>query len=148
MFLLSDVLVDVSNRAEFKHRCRLLQLPSLRDDADAANNIPAQPRSRWFYWMAHCLANGYVVVLECGRLWGHIVTRKNPWRGICRRFDWHCGRLEKAPWNFRKREAYKFGLFVVVTIFVFGHNWRRDVSSSFSGMASDKELTCITKEYW
>jgi hypothetical protein len=68
-------------------------------------------RSRLFYFWSRVLANLYVVVLEFGRLYGHIL-RKDFWM-ICKRFDWHCGRLTNAPRNFRKREAYKFALFWV-----------------------------------
>ena len=57
----------------------------------------------------------YVVVLECGRIWGHL-SRKNLWHGFCHRFDWHCGRLVHARRNFRRREAYKFALFIALFI--------------------------------
>lgn len=104
-FLAADFVVDFINRAEYQHRCSLLQ----------------ERRSRLFYFFAHILANLYVVVLECGRLWGH-VTRKDgyAWSVMCHRFDWHCGRLANAPRNFRKREAFKFGLFVVILLNEFG----------------------------
>jgi glycosyltransferase involved in cell wall biosynthesis len=110
-FLIADILVDMSNRDEYRHRCGLLQPLGNKD-------TKKWERSRWFYFAAHVLANGYVVVLECGRLWGHL-QRPKPWRYICRRFDWHCGRLERAPGNFRRREACKFVLFCSMAIVEF-----------------------------
>jgi glycosyltransferase involved in cell wall biosynthesis len=110
-FLIADVLVDMSDRAEFRRRCGLLQPLEETDQSK-------WERSPWFYFAAHVLANGYVVALECGRLWGHL-QRPKPWRYICRRFDWHCGRLERAPHNFRGREARKFVLFFSMAIVEF-----------------------------
>jgi hypothetical protein len=33
---------------------------------------------------------------------------------MTKRFDWHCGRLPRAPANFRRCELYKFAGFIVV----------------------------------
>lgn len=99
-----DFLVDVSQQAEFKHRCQLL-----RDPKDKDINFE---RSLLFYYASHLLSNLYVVVLECGRLYGHI-KRMDLHHGIFRRFDWHCGQLVNSPQNFRRREGMKFSFFVV-----------------------------------
>lgn len=98
IFLSSDFLVDFFNRSEYKHRCDLL----------------GDKRCCMFYFTAHILANIYVVILECGRLYGHL-TRFNL-SGLFHRFDWHCARLERAPLNFRKREALKFLIFCVLVL--------------------------------
>lgn len=89
-FVLVDVIVDCSNRNEYQHRCGLLKYG----------------RHPLFYFLSHILANIYVIVLECGRLWGHLKRRNLSC--VCHRFDWHCGRLPNAPHDFRKREALKF----------------------------------------
>jgi hypothetical protein len=120
-FLAADFVVDFSNRAEYKHRC--LQLQGQGDIKSADSHL--LERSRLFYFSAHVLANMYVVVLECGRLWGHI-ARMDPWNGIFQRFDWHCGRLANAPRNFRKREMYKFGLFVAILVYELSGYWHSD----------------------
>lgn len=135
-FLLADFVVDISNRTEYKHRCLQLQSNQPTDSS------LLEQRSRLFYFLAHCLANMYVIVLECGRLWGH-VTRKDPWQGLCHRFDWHCGRLENAPRNFRKREAYKFGLFLAVLVYEFG--WHIG-SNSCAYSWKDLALTMIARK--
>jgi hypothetical protein len=116
-FFAADVFVDLS---EYQHRCLTLR-GQQGDNNNNNNNNPSKSttplpldRSHFFYMSAHILANLYVNVLECGRLWGHL-KRAEPLQGLCHRFDWHCGRLEKAPGNFRKREACKFVLFVGIT---------------------------------
>ncbi|KAL3945210.1 MAG: hypothetical protein SGBAC_000683 [Bacillariaceae sp.] len=100
MFVLVDVIVDCSNRDEYRHRCSLLK----------------NERHTLFYFMAYILANIYVIVLECGRLWGHLKRLKLTC--ICHRFDWHCGRLPNAPYNFRKREVLKFSGFCICLVLV------------------------------
>lgn len=107
--MLADFVVDRCNTSEYQHRCLLLQKCKEYNDADRS----MWRRSTAFYTVAHMLANLYVVVLESGRLWGHC-TRLEPWYGFCQRFDWHCGRLPNARANFRRREACKFLLFVVI----------------------------------
>ncbi|KAL7581040.1 hypothetical protein ACA910_005845 [Epithemia clementina (nom. ined.)] len=104
----ADVLVEISNRHEFRHRKRLLLG---RDDAF----------SPFFYHGAHWLANFYVVVLESGRLYGHW-TRGEIFKNARRRFDWHCGRLPNASANFVRREKTKFFLFCIISLFVLCMN--------------------------
>ena len=67
-----------------------------------------------FYYIlaAHALANVYVIVLEMGRLYGHL--KRCHVHNLTRRFDWHCGRLPHSERNFRRREACKFLGFLVV----------------------------------
>ncbi|CAJ1950826.1 unnamed protein product [Cylindrotheca closterium] len=100
LFVLVDVIVDCSNRDEYMHRCSLLK----------------HERHPLFYFLAHILANIYVVVLECGRLWGHL--KRWNLTCVCHRFDWHCGRLPNAPCNFRKREKLKFTGFCIMMVLV------------------------------
>lgn len=95
-FVLVDVTVDCSNKDEFRHRCSLLK----------------HERSQRFYLASHILANIYVIILESGRLWGHI--KRINLSCVCHRFDWHCGRLPNAPRNFRMREALKFAGFTIL----------------------------------
>jgi len=85
-FLIADFVVDACQFREYKHRCDLLHV----------GTDPVVRHSCWFYFFAHMLANLYVIVLECGRLYGHF-SRGQLGYGLCRRFDWHCGRLEQAP---------------------------------------------------
>ena len=115
--VLSDLLVDLSHRGEYEHRCRLLEPMQGIVKKNKGLSMLGYQRSRMFYLLSHCLANLYVIGLEFGRLWGHIVVRKDPFRGFCHRFDWHCGRLEKAPHNFRKREGWKFGIFLGILLY-------------------------------
>jgi GT2 family glycosyltransferase len=94
----ADFAVEVSNPEERRHKQRLLE----------------HDFSCSYYAAAHLLANLYVVVLECGRLYGH-VRRRELLSNACRRFDWHCERLAGAPAKFRRKERTKFLLFLVVT---------------------------------
>jgi glycosyltransferase involved in cell wall biosynthesis len=95
-----DVVVEVSDSIEFDHRKRLL----------------SPHRFHWtYYYAAHILANIYVIVLETGRLYGHI-KRGTVYVNVCRRFDWHCGRLPDAKSKFVSRELTKFCWFVVVSV--------------------------------
>ncbi|CAB9506824.1 expressed unknown protein [Seminavis robusta] len=105
--LVADFAVDFCNQTEFNHRCLLL---------DRGQTLVSK-RSYVFYFAAHVLGNIYVVVLESGRLWGHICRNELLTTGLFRRFDWHCGRLQAAPSKFRQREAAKFGLFVSVLVY-------------------------------
>ncbi|KAL3925483.1 MAG: hypothetical protein SGILL_000375 [Bacillariaceae sp.] len=110
LFLVADFVVDASNRKEYVHRCKLLQQKGNGRDLE-----DVEARSPLFHVLAHILANLYVVFLECGRLRGHIGRGLvDIQHGIFRRFDWHIGRLPDAPANFRKREARKFALFVII----------------------------------
>lgn len=102
----ADVLVDFI-LGDYSHRISVVQ-------GIGKDKVTAK-RSHLFYFAAHVLANVYVVGLECGRLRGHIV-RFDLGYGVFRRFDWHVGRLDAAPKNFRKREAQKFILFVAILI--------------------------------
>lgn len=130
-FFVADFLVDFSNRAEYKHRCLLLQVGS--------DTSKSWKRSPLFYFSGHVLANFYVSVLECGRLWGHF-RRGNLLQGICRRFDWHCGRLENAPRNFRKRELYKCVLFMTIELYLFV-NWPWNIT--IYPMFRENDHTCV-----
>ncbi len=104
-FLAADLFVDIIV-GDFKHRC---------DQLHTGTNSAVR-RSTLFYLTSHMLANIYIVVLEYGRLWGHL-SRCDLVHGFCRRFDWHCGRLPMAPHDFRRREALKFLLFSVAILF-------------------------------
>lgn len=116
-FLAVDLAVDRWDPEERRHRRLLLEAND--------NGKPSVERSLIFYFFAHVLANLYVVVLECGRLRGHI-GRMDFAHGMLRRFDWHIGRLTNAPGNFRKRESYKFACFVLIlAVFV-----KQELSSS------------------
>ena len=108
--LAADFLVDLANHREYEHRCKQLEVGIQPEERGNYK------RSTVFYFASHVLANVYVVILECGRLWGHI-SRLELLEGLCQRFDWHCGRLPMAPMNFRKREASKFALFTCIFIF-------------------------------
>lgn len=99
--LLADVFVETSNKHEYIHRCRLLE-----------HKYPPH-----FYFIAHLIANVYVAILECGRLFGHY-TRGESFQNITRRFDWHCGRLPHAKENFTRREQKKFYCFVSLSIVI------------------------------
>lgn len=114
-FFIADFVVDASNPADYQHRCDVVQ---------GIVNKPATTgrRGRLFYFVAHILANSYVVVLECGRLRGHI-GRLELFHGMFRRFDWHIGRLAHAPHNFRKKEATKFALFTGILAYHFMEVW-------------------------
>lgn len=109
-FVAADFLVDFSYGGDYKHRCSRLEACGGDYGAEDCCN-----RNPLFFIAAHILANIYVIVLECGRLWGHVVIRNNPFF-LCQRFDWHCGRLAKALGNFRQREAYQFGLFLSIVV--------------------------------
>lgn len=109
LFLVIDFVVDLGNQSEFEHRCQLLER-GVTQQAQQQENWKRHPA---FYVIAHALANLYVVLLECGRLYGHIVRGRVASVGFCRRFDWHCGNLPNARRNFRRREACKFLLFVL-----------------------------------
>jgi glycosyltransferase involved in cell wall biosynthesis len=98
LFLFADVAVEMLNRLEMDHRCQLLE----------------SKRSLSFLIAAHVLANVYVLVLECGRLLGHLSRRQ--FRNVCWRFDWHCARLLKARENFVARERHKFFLFCCIAL--------------------------------
>lgn len=102
----ADVLVDFL-LGDYSHRITIVQ--------GIGKDKVTMKRSHLFYFAAHILANMYVVGLECGRLRGHI-GRLAVGYGVFRRFDWHVGRLDEAPKNFRKREAQKFILFVAIFI--------------------------------
>jgi glycosyltransferase involved in cell wall biosynthesis len=134
-FLAADLVVDMSNRTDYRHRCHQLKKggPELEE------------RSALFCFAAHCLGNLYVVALECGRLWGHM-ARKNVRGGLCHRFDWHCGRLQNAPANFRKREAYKFGLFVGILAFEIGGARRQ--WSGFGSCSTDNSWKDLVAALW
>lgn len=113
-FVAGDFLVDFAHQTEYHHRCLLLE--------QGPDDIPK--RSQVFYFLSHLLANAYVIVLECGRLWGHF-RRLEPLEGFSQRFDWHIGRLQDAPAKFRRREAYKFGIFCAMAAcnFASPHYW-------------------------
>lgn len=102
----ADFLVDIIF-GDYNHRISVVQ--------GIGKDQVAMKRSHLFYFIAHILANLYVVGLECGRLRGHI-GRLDAQYGVFRRFDWHIGRLVDAPTSFRKREAQKFFLFVAIFI--------------------------------
>ena len=95
-----DVAVDMFWKfgTDFKHRRSLLE-----------NDVTTP-----FAVLAHALGNFYVIILECGRLCGHL--KRGHVRNISRRFDWHCGRLEHSTRNFVQREKVKFLAFLVALI--------------------------------
>ena len=97
MFLI-DVAVDMCWHfgKDFQHRMSLLE----------------QDVSILFAVAAHLIANIYVIVLEFGRLYGHV--KRGHVFNIGKRFDWHCGQLENSKKHFVRREKVKFILFMVV----------------------------------
>lgn len=96
LLLLADVVVDMTMIGEFSHRCKLLE----------------HEHSTVFLVASHILANAYVLVLETGRLYGHL--KRGHLGSVCRRFDWHCGRLANSCEVFQRREFYKFLGFAAV----------------------------------
>jgi hypothetical protein len=104
LLLAADFLIDVSNQRESHNRARLLQYR----------------RSLPFRTTAHVLANYYVVVLEMGRLYGHL-KRGRVWKNAMKRFDWHCGRLPGSRQYFVVKEAYKCAAFgaIITSLLVF-----------------------------
>jgi glycosyltransferase involved in cell wall biosynthesis len=105
LFLLTDVAVDMCDGPKYQNRCSLLK----------------HERKRWFYPMAHLLANTYVLILETGRLWGHL--KRFEIQNLTRRFDWHCGRLESSRRNFQRCERNKFVCFCSVAVAVFAFRY-------------------------
>ena len=106
--ILVDFAVDAVHLQEYKHRCDVVQ--------GMGNDRAHARRSHVFYFVAHFLANLYVLWLEWGRLRGHVI-RLDVVYGMYRRFDWHIGRLPNSRSNFRKREGWKFGLFLSILAF-------------------------------
>jgi len=111
LMFLSDFFVDaIWNRgAEFSNRCQLLY-PKIDE-----NNTYFSPA---FILGAHLLANLYIIILEIGRLYGHIIHRRE-FLHVMHRFDWHCGLLPKSIINFRLREGCKFVLFIFSILIAF-----------------------------
>jgi GT2 family glycosyltransferase len=106
LFLLADVAVDMSDGPNYQNRCSLLKYE----------------RRCWFYLMAHLLANAYVLILETGRLWGHL--KRGEIQNLTRRFDWHCGRLESSSrQNFQRHERDKFVCFCSIAVAVFAFRY-------------------------
>ena len=101
LMFFADVAVDASWKwgAAFRHRRGTL-----------VKETPFQ-FSLGFVVSAHILANFYVVVLECGRLYGHV--KRGHCGSIMHRFDWHCGCLPNSRRDFVVREGCKFLAFVV-----------------------------------
>jgi GT2 family glycosyltransferase len=97
LLFMADLFIDVSNQREFRHRGLLLKYR----------------RSLTFRTAAHALGNYYVVVLEVGRLYGHL-KRGRFWKNVMKRFDWHCGRLPDSRRTFIVKEANKFAAFGVI----------------------------------
>ena len=78
-FLIADFLVDFFNRDdnqqyEYQQWCHIVQV-----NGDPTSSLE---RHKIFYFAGHILANWYVVVLEYGRLWGHI-RRLELLEGLC-----------------------------------------------------------------
>lgn len=97
-----DVILEMGWKGgeEFRHRCRLLE--------------QKQDVSKTFAIASHVLANFYVIVLEFGRLHGHLKRRH--FTNVTRRFDWHCGRLEYGRKNFVEREKAKLIAFLLCLV--------------------------------
>jgi glycosyltransferase involved in cell wall biosynthesis len=98
-----DIAIDTCDIQGFQHRSKLLE--------------GSYPLS--FRILSNFLGNAYVIILECGRLWGHV--KHGAWRSIGLRFDWHCGRIECHRSNFRDKELLKFSGFVAVLFAVAYH---------------------------
>jgi len=94
-----DVTMDVADWKEFQNRCEVLE-------------YRYHP---WFYLRAHVLANLMVIVLEVGRLWGHL--SRGQFVNVAKRFDWHCDRLPAIPRNFCRKELLKFASFISIICF-------------------------------
>jgi hypothetical protein len=105
LFLLADVAVDMADGPNYRNRCSLLKYE----------------RGYWFYAAAHLLANAYVIILETGRLWGHL--KRGEIQNLIRRFDWHCGRLENSRRNFQCHERDKFFCFCSITVVVLAFGY-------------------------
>ena len=120
--LAADFLVDFVC-GDWDHRIAVVEGRIGNDDSNDIVRDTDHPRrrrrSRFFYFLAHILANLYVFGLECGRLRGHLLRNGGIRYGVFRRFDWHIGRLPNAPSNFRRRECYKSGLFVAIFVGLF-----------------------------
>ena len=97
-FVAGDTIVDMCHIDRFRHKCDLL----------------VYSRPLWFCIVAHILANSYVIILETGRLYGH--ARRFQFLNLCRRFDWHCGRLSNSRSNFRQTELMKFVVFAALVV--------------------------------
>lgn len=99
--LAADVIVDMLHLQEFSYRADVL-------------------RHKWTCTelvVGHCIANSYIWVLEFGRLLGHM-RRLEPFN-LCRRFDWHCGKVEGAHGKFVRTELIKFCTFVMIIFIIF-----------------------------
>jgi glycosyltransferase involved in cell wall biosynthesis len=98
---LVDFGVEICNVKEFEHRRKLLEY-----------TFPT-----WYNVMAHCIANAYVLVFDCGRMYGSLL-RGELLENICKRFKWHCERKKPDPRsNFTIGEGLKFVGFVLVSSF-------------------------------
>lgn len=109
-----DLLVDWVY-GDRRHRTALLSSPDVNDGAAAIAKY-----SPLFILVAHAVANMYVVILEAGRLKGHIWNRRQ-WGHFGARFDWHCGAeaMLEAPGRFREMERKKavgFGFAAAVVV--------------------------------
>jgi hypothetical protein len=103
LFLAADVAVEMSDLSNLRNRCALVHFK----------------RPAWFFLAAHVLANIYVLILESGRLWGHL--KRGEFQHLTRRFDWHCGRLRNSAGNFVRHEFIKFVLFSSIVVISFAH---------------------------
>jgi hypothetical protein len=103
LFLAADVAVEMSDLSNLRNRCALVHFKRLA----------------WFFLAVHVLANIYVLILESGRLWGHL--KRGEFQHLTRQFDWHCGRLRNSAGNFVRHEFIKFVLFSSIVVISFAH---------------------------
>ena len=94
---------------DWEHKMKLCVSP---DSLDRGGNS----YSVLFLTVAQVVANSYIIILELGRLKGHL--SRGQLQHICVRFDWHCGELPHAPARFRTAEKIKFILFCLGGVFV------------------------------
>lgn len=116
--LVVDVVADIA-LGDFTHRAILLQSP--HPSTGPGHDCTCKYKySTVFLTVAHVVANMYVVVLEAGRLKGHIWNRRE-WWNVMRRFDWHVGTLPGATERFQHTELVKFSGFVGLLAVVVLH---------------------------
>lgn len=112
-FAAADCAVDMAQADKFRHKIELLQSNHPRHHPPPPP--PPTPYGFLFCAVSHVVANGYVLVLEAGRLYGHARRGQLPRYLLAVRFDWHCGRLPRSREKFRRAELGKFVAFAALT---------------------------------
>ena len=99
----TDVAGEICHQKKYKNRCALVHCGN--------HKFPS-----WYFWVSHCVANGYVVVFECGRLVGNW-KRNELFNNTCKRFKWHCRELPDMSRDVVRCERFKFACFVLVSLY-------------------------------